>query len=394
MKTLALTLVALAICAAVAWAHEHAVGPSPQDFLEHSYELLEQRQPEKATAFLQLALEHYPLDVELNLLYLDVLREEGLEDLALPSYRERLERYGEEPIILFALGWLAAGGDESRDYYERALAADDDFAPAHLGLAELACREGDSDAAWAELERARKSGRDLWRAYALRGELYLAEGELEKAREDFERALADGRYAPGVYAALARVHYEMGDAEGAREQYRNALALSDDRGEYFLGLAKAQEALGEVDAARLAYAAAASKACGDLALAVGARKGAGRLAFEAGDLVEATEHITWAATFAPDDAEICAYLGKLYLHVGRPAEAAAEFGRATELEAENGDYWYLLGLSQAQAGKLDGAEESLERAVELLPAESAGDAVRELETVRGRLAGSEKKQEE
>jgi len=382
------------MCVTVAWAHEHAAGPSPQDFLEHSYELLEQRQPEKATAFLQLALEHCPLDVELNLLYLDVLREEGLEDLGLPSYRERLERYGEEPVILFALGRLAGGGDESRDYYERASAADDGFAPAHLGLAELACREGDFDAARAELERAWKSGPDLWRAYALRGELYLAEGELKKAREDFERALASVRYAPAVRAELAEVRYLMGDAEGAREEYRNALALSDDRGEYFLGLAKAQEALGEVDAARLAYVTAASNAGGDLALAVEARKGAGRLAFEAGDLVEATEHITWAATFAPDDAEICACLGKLYLHVGRPAEAAAEFARATELEPQNGGYWYLLGLSQARAGELGGAEESLERAVELLPAGSAGDAVRELEAVRARLAGSEKKQEE
>jgi len=82
------------------------------------------------------------------------------------------------------------------------------------------------------------------------------------------------------------------------------------------------------------------------------------------------------------------------LHVGRPAEAAAEFARATELEPRKGDYWYLLGLSQAGAGQLDGAEGSLERAVELLAAESAGDAVRELEVVRARLAGSEKQQEE
>jgi len=121
MKTLALTSVALAICVTVARAHEHAAGPSPRDFLERSYELLERRQPEKAAAFLQLALEHYPLDVELNLLYLDVLREEGLGDIALSSYRERLGRYGEEPIILFALGRLAGDGDESRDYYERAV---------------------------------------------------------------------------------------------------------------------------------------------------------------------------------------------------------------------------------------------------------------------------------
>ncbi len=394
-KRCALMLVAAMMCGAGApAAHGDAAEPTADHFRAYGLELLRARQPEKAAAFLQFALGHYPLDVELNLLYLDVLAEEGLEVIARSSYREDYKRYGDEAVILYALGRLAEDEAESRVYYERALAAADNFAPARLGLAELAFRRGDGDAARAELGRALKSNPEDWRAYALRGRIRLAQGELRGAVEDLGRALGGEPYAPAAHAALGEAYLTMGDAEAAREEYRKAIAWSDDRGEYFLGLAKVQEALGEVDGARLAYAAAASRACGNITLAVQARKAAGRLAFEAGDLVEATEHITWAVTFAPDDAELHAYIGKLYLHVGRPAEAAAEFKRATELEAGNGEYWYLLGRSQSQAGELAGAAQSLERAAELLPGERAAGALRELDMVRARLAGSESRQEE
>lgn len=393
-KRYVLLLAATAACAAAAVPHEHAGEATADDLRGHALELLRARQPETAAAFLQFALGHYPRDVALNLLYLDVLCEEGLEIIAQTSYRENLECSGDGPITLYALGRLAEDEAESQAYYERALAADKDFAPARVGLAELAYRRGDFGAARAELERAMKSNPDDWRACALRGRIHLAQGELEDAVKDLTRALGGEPYAPAAHADLGEAYLLVGDAEAAREEYRKAIAWSDDRGEYFLGLARAQEALGEVDGARLAYAAAASRACGNITLAVEARKAAGRLAFDAGDLVEATDHITWAATFAPDDAELHAYIGKLYSRVGRSAEAAAEFKRATELDAGNGGYWYLLGTSQARAGELDGARESLERAAELLPDESAAEALRELEAVRGRLAGSETTQEE
>lgn len=393
MKRLMSFSLALALCGAAA-GHEHEAEPAADDFRERALELLRARQSEKAAAFLQYALDHYPLDVALNLLYLDVLREEGLEIIGQAWYEENAEQVADEAILLYALGRLADDDAESRAYYERALAADEGFTPARVGLAELAYRRGDLDAARLELERALKQGRDDWRAYALRGELFLAQGEVEDAARDFKRALDDDPYAPATHAAFGDAYLIAGDADAARDEYREAIAWCDDRGEYYLGLGKAQEALGEVDAARVAYAAAASLASGNLAVAVEGRKAAGRLAFQAGDMVEATDHITWAAMFAPDDAELRAYVGRLYLSVGRPAEAAAEFAHATELEPDDGFYWYLLGMSQVKAGEFGRAEKSLERAVELVPDEAAADVTRELEAVRAALAERSGEQEE
>ncbi|HUV87289.1 MAG TPA: tetratricopeptide repeat protein [bacterium] len=395
MKRLISVSLALALCGAAAGhEHEHEGAPGAAYFHEHALELLRARQSEKAAAFLQYSLDYYPWDVPLNLLYLDVLGEEGLEVLGQAWYEEDSEHVADEAIILFALGRLAEDDADARDYYERALAADRDFTPARVGLAELSYRRGDLEAARLEIERALKQNADEWRAYALRGEIFLALDELEGAVRDFERALDDDPYAPATHAALGEALLLGGEAAAAREEYREAIAWCDDRGEYYLGLGKAQEALGELDAARLAYAAAASRACGNMTVAIAGRKAAGRLAFGAGDMLEATDHITWAATFAPDDAELRAYVGGLYAHVGRPAEAAAEFKRAAELEPENGVYWYLLGSSRARAGEFEAARESLEEAVELLDGEEAAEAARELEAVRAALAEGSGQQEE
>jgi Flp pilus assembly protein TadD len=393
MKRLLSVSLALALCAAAAGREDEAE-LAADDFREYALELLRARQAEKAAALLQYALGYYPLDVALNLLYLDVLREEGLEIIGRILYQDASERFADEPIMLYALGRMAEDDAESRVYYEGALAADEGFTPARVGLAELAYRRGDLDAARLELDRALAQNRDDWRPYALRGELFMAQGEVEDALRDFKRALDDDPYAPATHAAFGDAYLIAGDADAARDEYREAIAWCDDRGEYYLGLGKAQEALGEIDAARLAYAAAASLASGNLTVAVEGRKAAGRLAFQAGDMVEATDHIIWAAMFAPDDAELHAYVGGLYAHVGKLAEAAAEFAHATKLEPDDGFYWYLLGMSQVKAGEFGRAEKSLERAVELVPDEAAADVALELEAVRAALAERSGKQEE
>jgi Flp pilus assembly protein TadD len=393
MKRLISVSMALALCGTAAGhEHEHEGALGAAYFHEHALELLRARQPEKAAAFLQYSLDHCPLDVPLNLLYLDVLREEGLEIIGRAWYEGYAEH--DEAILIYALGRLAEDDVDARGYLERALAADGDFTPARVGLAELSYRRGDLEAARRELERALDQNADEWRAYALRGEISLAAGELEDATRDFERALGLSVYAPATHAMLGEALLRAGDAAAARDEYRAAIGWSDDRGEYYLGLGKAQEELGELDAARLAYAAAASRAYGNMTVAIAGRKAAGRLAFGAGDMVEATEHITWAATFAPDDAELRAYVGGLYAHVGKAAAAAAAFKRATELQPENGVFWYLLGSSQAGAGEFEAARESLEEAVELLDGEEAAEAARELETVRAALAEKPGQQEE
>jgi tetratricopeptide (TPR) repeat protein len=389
MRAVALTMAALVLCAASGGAHEVEHGPSADAFLEHAYELLAARQPEKALAYLQFALEHYPLDRGLTLLYLDVLREEALEVIGQPIYLDKLERYSDEPLVLYANGVLADDDAESYEFYKEAIKLDKKFARAYVGVAEVHFRRGDLDAAEETLARALEADPACGPAYALWGEIYVGRGELEKAVDDFEQALEYSRYAPAAHADLAAAYLEMAKAEAARDEYRRAIAVSDDRGEYYLGLGRALEELGEPAAARLAYETAFSRAYGNLRVGAEARKAAGRLAFEAGDLVTAAEYVGWAVAFMPDDAELHGYLGKLYMTIDRPDGATPEFERAVELAPEDGEYWHLLGRSRAAAGELEGAREALERAVELLPEAEAAEARRELEEVRARLQENE-----
>jgi tetratricopeptide (TPR) repeat protein len=388
MRAVTLAMAVLTL-AATGQAHEDEHGASAEGLLEHAYELLAARQAEKALAHLQYALDHYPLDRGLTFLYLDVLREEGLEIIAQPLYLEMLEHYSDEPLILYANGFLADDDAASYDFYKQAIKLDQKFALAHVGLAEIHFRRGDLDAAEAALARALDADPACGPAYARRGEIYLYRGELEKAVDDFERAIEYSRYAPAAHANLAAAYLEMGNAEAARDEYRAAIAVSDDRGEYYLGLGRALEELGESAAARLAYETAFTRAYGNLRVGAEARKAAGRLAFEAGDLVTAAEYVGWAVAFMPDDAELHGYLGKLYLSIDRPDGAAAEFERAAELAPDVGEYWHFLGRSRAAAGELEGAQEALERAVELLPEAEAAEARGELEEVRARLRENE-----
>ncbi|UCH78494.1 MAG: tetratricopeptide repeat protein [Candidatus Coatesbacteria bacterium] len=379
MKT-SFVLTCALILAAAAGAGAHAPGEhAPGGPAEEAREYLLQRQPERAAALLQYALGHFPLGVELNLLYLDVLREEGLELLATGAYEERIDELGAEPILLYGAGRLAEEASAALGYYRRALDLQDDFAPAYVGLAEVYLHLGDMEAARVYAERALAADASYWRAYGLRGEIKLIRGEPEEALADFASALADDPYAPWVYAARAAAYMALGRAAEARDGYRRALAWSDDRGEYFLGLGRAQEELGEKAAARLAYEAAYERAYGNLRVGAEARKAAGRLAFEAGDFVAAAEYLGWAVAFMPDDAEVHAYLGGLYAHVGKRAEAAAEFKRAAELEPENVEYERLYNLALASIGEFKNAKEAAKEVVKLLMAGRREEALTELE---------------
>jgi tetratricopeptide (TPR) repeat protein len=354
--------------------------------MEHAYDLLEGRRAEEALAFLQFGLDHYPLDRDLNLLYLEVLREEALELIAQPLYAEKLEHHDDEPILLYAAGFLSDDDEESYELYKRAIGLDNNFAPAYVGTAEIQARRGDHAGTLNMLIRAHDADPDYYPAYALEGELELALGNIDKGVRYLKRAVEGSRYAPAARAALAGAYLEAGDAEAARDEYRRAIALSQDRGEYYLGLGRAQEELGEVAAARLSYETAFARAYGRLSIGVAARKAAGRLAFEEGDYVGAAEHVGWAVAFDEDDAELHAYLGELYLIVDRPAEAAAEFTWAADLEPEEGRYWLKAGRSCARADLLEAAEEALGKAVAALPPDEAAEAERELAAVRARRA--------
>jgi Tfp pilus assembly protein PilF len=69
----------------------------------------------------------------------------------------------------------------------------------------------------------------------------------------------------------------------------------------------------------------------------------------------------------PDMPEIRNNLGVARLRLGKPGDAAAEFERATSLDAEEPMYWENLGIAKLAAKQPDAAVAPLERARKLDP---------------------------
>ena len=343
--------------------HEHDL--TPAQVLAGAADLLKNRQPEQAIGLLEFGLAEFPLDVEMNLLYLELLLENRIEELARGSYEARLKEYGDEPILLVGLGRLAADDAGARASYERALAVDQDFAPARLGLAELALKNRDLDGAAAAIDAAWAANPDDRRVYAFRGTLRMELGQFEDAVDDFNRALQGDPYAPAVHARLGQAYYLLENYEAAAEEYRDAIALNGDGGAYYLGLGRALEATNDTAAARLNYRTAASKTADDKATPVAALKAAGRLAYLSGETAEAKQELERAVALAPEDAEAWGFLG-INRMMTDDAAAAAAFANAAELEPSRADWWFYLGVCRQRTGEYDGAEEALLKAHEAI----------------------------
>ncbi len=68
-------------------------------------------------------------------------------------------------------------------------------------------------------------------------------------------------------------------------------------------------------------------------------------------------------------------LGVAWSRMGKPAEAAVEFGRAAQLDPEEADYWFNLGLARLRSGELAAAVAPLREALKHQPEDSEARSV-------------------
>ncbi len=117
-------------------------------------------------------------------------------------------------------------GVAARDAYQRALLEDLSFLPAHVRLAYVAIRAGDTASAVTELERAVALRDDDLSAQWLLGMVLAARNAFEPATQHLRRAIEIEPWYAQPHFVLADVRQRAGDAAGAAVEYRRFLALA------------------------------------------------------------------------------------------------------------------------------------------------------------------------
>src|SRR5688572_6288550 len=94
---------------------------------------------------------------------------------------------------------------------------------------------------------------------------------------------------------------------------------------------------------------------------------AGLTALRAGNLDEAVKQFNLAAERRPNLAVVYNRLGETYVAGKKYNEATEAYKKATELQSNDTDYFYNLGIAAAHAGKFDVAKASIQKSVEIEP---------------------------
>lgn len=114
----------------------------------------------------------------------------------------------------------------AREAYQQTLVEDLSFQPAHVRLAYVALRQGDTTGAVVELQRAIEISGDEYTSRLSLGMVYAARHATDSATAQLTRAIAVEPWVAQPHIALAEVRQAAGDREGAAAEYRRFLALA------------------------------------------------------------------------------------------------------------------------------------------------------------------------
>jgi tetratricopeptide (TPR) repeat protein len=182
----------------------------------------------------------------------------------------------------------------------------------------------------------------------------LADSRLDDAAAALE---AVGPAAPGPDGSSLRIeragtHERGGRLTDARREYMAAVegALAG-RYALYVGIGRLAQVEGDADAAVDAYENAVRLNPNDPAL----RREFGAALVAAGRFDDAFAEFVVALLIAPDDAEVLAAVGQMFLDTDRAQEAIAPLRRALAVKADRYETHYALATALARAGRPDDA---------------------------------------
>jgi tetratricopeptide (TPR) repeat protein len=182
----------------------------------------------------------------------------------------------------------------------------------------------------------------------------LADGRLDDAAAALE---ALGPAIPGPNDSSMRIdragnHERAGRLTDARREYMAAIeGTLAGRHALYVGIGRLAQVDGDADAAVEAFENAVRLNPNEPAL----RREFGAALVAAGRFDDAFAEFVVALLIAPDDAEVLAAVGQLYLDTDRAQEAIAPLRRALAVKAERYETHYALATALARAGRADDA---------------------------------------
>jgi tetratricopeptide (TPR) repeat protein len=307
-------------------------------------------------------------------------------EAAIPPLQKFLAEKPDVAFAHFQLAYAYTGlnrVDEARAEYERCVALDPKMAEAQLNLGILLL-EKDPAAGVASLRRAVNLMPSQSRPRFLLGVALERSGDLAGAAESFESAVHLNAGDTEALTHLGDVYLQMKKPAGAEKKFRLVLETQPKVALALRGLALSLDAQGKPEAveayrsylavdtqdaamrARFVQLLVANKEY-DEALAETEYSGSGKtptpdtLRLRADILIgqkkfdEAIAALKQAIALTPQDAQLHAGLGRLYLQKRQFADAERELKTAVQLDKSNVVYWKDLTATFYQAGNYPAA---------------------------------------
>ncbi len=266
----------------------------------------------------------------------------GLEVGPEPTTPLDFERIGEAALARY---WRPGQVDRAVDSYQRAVALDQNRAPAYAGLGRALWRRyrADRDRAWLEqaeanARRAVELDEHLTDAQVTLGLILLAQGHRGSAQTLFEGVLRRDPANVDAYRGLGGVWQRAGDTARAEIAFKDAVSLRPADFELHAILGGYYFRLGRYQEAEASFVRSREL---DLEDPSGYKNVAAALHMQ-GRFAEAARQLQEALALRPEE-DVYGNLGTVYYFQGLFAEAASAFEKAMDMGANDYRTWGNLG---------------------------------------------------
>jgi len=313
-------------------------------------------------------------------------RLEQADPLVAERIRERTAKVLEmpgDPVAWIELGRAChANGfvDEAVRAYRSALAIDENVPKAHYWLALALERRGDRESALAAIGRAAGLAPTYAPARWQAGFWMLAEGRLDDAAEKFNESIGVASEDEAGWFGLTRVHLARGEPEAAKKIVLQQLRNSPNSGYALQLLAAAYRQMGEPQRAAEIMARGATpvpvwndpwRTEVDVeATGVAAETERVSKLLDSGQHEAALETLERLRSYWPTRMEIYSYSATAHEIAGRRSEAVAVLLEGIDLNPTSHLLYLNLSELQYRNGDFADALASVERAIELNPADA------------------------